>query len=46
MVAESWCRPRRFTVVQGGLARADGRTNDPTVLPGEVFSLRVEAPSA
>lgn len=41
MMAESWCRPRRFTVVEGGLVRADGRTNDPAVLPGEVFSIQV-----
>jgi hypothetical protein len=44
MLAEYWCRPRRFAVIEGGLIRADGRTNDPTVLPGEVFTLQVARP--
>lgn len=44
MVAETWCRPRRFPVVEGGLVRADGRTNDPTVLPGWVFAPEVAKP--
>jgi FtsP/CotA-like multicopper oxidase with cupredoxin domain len=44
MLAETWCRPRRFTVIDGALVRADGRTNDPTVLPGEVFALEVAKP--
>ena len=46
LTATDWCRPRRFAVIDGRIVRAAGTTNDRTVLPGEVFTLRVEAPSA
>ena len=46
LTATGWCRPRRFAVIDGRIVRAADRTDDPTVLPGEVFTLRVEAPSA
>ena len=42
--ATTWCRPRRYVVVDG-LVRAAGYTsNDPTLLAGEVFRIRVPAP--
>ena len=44
MLAEQWCRPRRYTVIERGLIRADGRTNEPTVLPGELFTIQVAKP--
>ncbi|HET6692048.1 MAG TPA: hypothetical protein VFG74_14410 [Miltoncostaeaceae bacterium] len=45
--AEFRCVPRRFVVVDGdGLVRASGRTQTPTLLPGEPFLLRVASPVA
>ena len=44
MLAELWCRPRRYAVIEGRIVRGAGYTNDPTVLPGEVFSLQVSKP--
>ena len=44
--ATTWCRPRRYVVVDG-LVRAAGYTSDnPTVLIGDVFRIRVPAPPA
>ncbi|WP_217923760.1 hypothetical protein [Miltoncostaea oceani] len=46
LAAASWCVPRRFTVIGArGLTEAAGYTNDPEVLPGERFTLRVESPA-
>ena len=45
LLATSWCRPLCFFVVdEQGQTVASGYTEDPTVLPGEVFSLRVKKP--
>ena len=46
LTATHRCRPRRFAVIDGRIVRAAGYTNDPTLLPGEVFRLQLEAPSA
>ena len=44
--ATTWCRPRRYVVVDG-LVRAAGYTsNDPTLIAGEVFRIRVPVPLA
>ncbi len=46
MTATHSCRPRRFAVIGGRIVRAAGYRNDPTVLPGEEFTIQLEAPSA
>ena len=55
MVAEYWCRPRRYTVVEMGRTRASGTTRGPEVVlpggglpsiePGGLFSIQVAEPA-
>ena len=48
LTAATMCRPKRYEVLDEarGMTAAAGDTNHPLVLPGEVFIVRIEAPSA
>ena len=43
--APTWCQPKRYVVVDGGLVCAAGYTEGVVVFAGEIFSLRVGRPA-